>query len=177
MNINIAINSNKGDSVAMEKTIVQGFLLLAAVYFLSSCSAQFEAHNAIYDQDEALAQSGDKFSYVSRVGSATSNSAVMDFETFAGVDTLWNASSEGEGAIELTYRTAIDRGEFKFIIVGPDQQVTTLFSGSRTGKQRIPLDPGQTRLKIVGRSAAGEVDFRVNPVGDGAIRPVDDSDF
>lgn len=57
----------------------------------------------------------------------------------------------------LRYVSEVSEGEFKTVLLTPEEEVIELFSQSAKGTASQFLNPGEYRIKIVGRKAKGEL--------------------
>ena len=137
------------------KTMKTPILILLAIILLSGCGAT-PSQESIYDQDEKLVNVVDSYFFTTRLGSVNKDNMEITFKKFYGVETIWKIEAEHE-SITFTIDAQIDRGEFKVILVTFDKQIINLSENSINGKVTVKTEPGEYRLKIVGRDAYGSI--------------------
>ncbi len=131
-------------------------LFFSLVFYLTGCSIS-EFQKSIYNDDSKIVKQADSYSFKSRIGSTTNEKSDIKFATFYGMDTLWSVEAKEETIVNLEYDLKIEKGDFKVILVSPDNKVSTLVYGTKAGQQDLKLQKGSSRIKIVGRDAKGQV--------------------
>ncbi|MCM0649139.1 hypothetical protein NBE98_12210 [Clostridium swellfunianum] len=147
----------------MKKSIlISGFLLLAGLV-LSGCTVS-DFQKTVYNDDAKIAKKADSYNFKSRVGTTTSHRSEIKFGTFYGMDTLWSIDAKEQTEVTVDYDIKIEKGDFKVVLIGPDNKVITIVDGGKTGKQGIKVQKGNSRIKIVGRDAKGNI--KIDITGD-----------
>ncbi|GIP49688.1 hypothetical protein D3C76_215650 [compost metagenome] len=147
--------------------------LLCAVMLLAilgGCSLATERQKQLYDDEAELAQEGDTFTYVKRVGDTSNESNTVSFSSFYGMETIWFIHASAKGKVNFIHQQEIDGGRFKLVAIGPDREVTTLAEGTSEGKMELKVSPGTYRIKFVGNNAKGRVKTEIQ--ADAGIRIV-----
>ncbi|WP_178023947.1 hypothetical protein [uncultured Paenibacillus sp.] len=149
--------------------LILGFLCAVALLgILSGCSLATERQKQLYDDESELAQEGDTFTYVKRVGVTNNESSSVSFSSFYGMETIWIIHVSAKGQVTFLNKQEIDGGRFKLVAIGPGRQVTTLAEGNSEGKMEMKVGPGTYRIKFVGNNAKGKVKTEIE--ADAGIR-------
>lgn len=143
----------------------KGIFIIIVLILLSGC--QITPHqNTIYDQDDKIVSEGDSFYFTDRLGAVNDNNMELTFKRFYGVQTIWMIEAT-EDILEFNVKAQIESGEFKVVLITPDQQIVNLTEEAIDGHFRVETVSGEYRLKIVGRNANGMInisfDFHKNP--------------
>lgn len=131
-------------------------LLMSLMFILSGCAVS-EFQKTVYNDDSKIVKQADSYNFRSRVGTTTNEKSEIKFTTFYGMDTLWSIEAKEEAAITVEYELKIEKGNFKIVLIGPDNKVITITDGGKSGKQELKLQKGNSRIKIVGKDAKGQV--------------------
>lgn len=140
-----------------------------AIIFLSSILLTFsitgcsisEYQKSIYKDDSKIASQADSYSFRNRVGSTSSGKSSVKFGTFYGMDTLWTIEATKETSISLDIDVRVDSGDFKVVLINPDNRVIVIAEGQKSGTQELKLQMGKSRIKIVGSNAKGEAKLSI----------------
>lgn len=116
-------------------------------------------HQNVYNSIEEIAQQGDSYTYGNRLCNEQSNDKLnLKYDGFSGTDTIWILESKEDGEITVDYDSTIDKGDFKVVLAYPDsKEVENIFEGTERGNKTIKLKKGESRLKLVGKNAAGDL--------------------
>ena len=118
----------------------------------------------LYDNDEAIASEADSYSFRNRTGRSEGNSTDMKFY-LTGMDTIWQLSAEENCSLTVSFDITMKSGQFKVVLISPDNEVETIVEGSATGQKEISIMPGQSRIKIVGKET--ETELKLSLTGEG----------
>jgi hypothetical protein len=118
---------------------------------LSGCIIMTPKEKAFYD-DDFIVSEGDSFTYFTRNGSFDN----FAFSDFSGTETV--CTIDGLQTIEIEMNYQIHKGLFKVVLISPTKEITILEQGT----QRLLLDEGSYRIKIVGSHAFGKLGIYVN---------------
>jgi len=148
-------------------------LSMIMISVLNGCSKVSAYQKGIYDNSKAIVKQHDSFFFQKRIGNTGKNESSICFSKFNGMETLWSIKAEDRGSITINYDVEIDKGDFKFVLITPEDDIINLFEGSSEGEQEIELGEGKSRIKIVGREAKGKMAIALTSEGDVKIRKVD----
>ncbi|MDO9628684.1 MAG: hypothetical protein Q7I99_02185 [Acholeplasmataceae bacterium] len=128
-------------------------ILFALITLLTACSLS-DNKNA-YDNYNKIINTTSEKTYETYVGGVEDNSALLRFERFEGIDTLFVFS--GEESVTITVYENIKDGRFKVVLIDPYDQVVELH-------ETITLSciEGQYKVKLVGDGATGTVSINVS---------------
>jgi len=140
----------------MKRVRFIGLLLIILLTVLIGGCGVKERQKNIYEQNSEISQAGDSYSYSQRLGEVDEQSLNIAYERFYGTDTIWLLNAEQTGKITINYDLALASGDFKVVLVTPQDEVTVVAEGSGKGEYETQVSPGKYRVKIVGRNAFGE---------------------
>jgi len=144
------------------KIVLVGFCLLLAAVMLGCAAGQDK--QKIFDDNEAIVQDGDSYTFVDRTGSTNSDESVaLAYTGFSGVQTIWTMEASTASEVEFEFDSTVDKGEFKVVLVTPDQKVVTLLTGTQQGATTQALVQGKYDVKLVGRNADGKFTLSLKP--------------
>lgn len=134
-------------------------LLLVAVFYYS-----FGLNNEkgrIYNDSTALAQEGDTYSYLNRVGETDKSEINISYSKFSGSDTIWIIQAKKQTEIKFEYSSEVSNGKFKAVMISPDKEVANIFEGDEQGGCTFAGSEGKYLFKLAGDNASGEVKIRI----------------
>lgn len=144
------------------KLILICFYLLF-VTVMAGCAAGQDKQK-LFDDDAAIAQDGDSYTFVHRTGSTDSDEAIaLAYTDFSGVQTIWTMEVSAPSKVDLAFNSTVETGDFKVVLVTPDKAVFTLLSGTQQGAATQELKPGKYAVKLVGRNADGQFSLALTP--------------
>lgn len=138
-------------------------LCLLAVMILFGCTAGQDKQK-IFDDNTAIVQDGDSYTFVNRNGSTDSDAAIaLTYTGFSGVQTIWTLEVSATSEVDYEYNSTVDSGDFKVVFVTPEYKVVTLLSGTQQGVGTQELAPGKYAVKLVGRKTDGQLTLSLTP--------------
>lgn len=160
----------------MRKIIRVSLVLILSILVLTTlngCSKISDYQKGIYDDSKEIVKQHDSFTFKVRIGNSMNNEASIKFSTFNGMETLWSINAKNNGSITLDYDAEIDKGDFKLVLITPDNEIVKIFEGSEEGEKRIDLIEGESRIKIVGKESKGKLTIYIKEEENVKIREVD----
>lgn len=132
-----------------------GLILLALIF--AGCGIDKDK-KSIYDDDKRIAQEGDSYSFFQRSEEEKKeNHLKLHYSRFYGVQTLWAFESPKECEINLNYESQVDKGEFKVVLITPEDEVIKIAEQKSKGIFKVVVPKGKYSVKIVGNNAKGEI--------------------
>lgn len=146
------------------------FCFVVLLFGLGGCTAT--QHDDIYNMPQELARK-DAYSVVKFFGNTEPDGGYsFSISSISGARTIWNyTAAEGE---EVTLRCTLAEtggGTAKFVLVDPDDNVTTLVEVSSAANEvdhSFTAKPGRYRAKVVGAEGAateGQLQYSHGAVG------------
>ncbi len=135
-------------------------LSLIILLFNSCMMTELDQRRA-FDSDKIIVSEEDSFSYVKRVGRSVSRRTDIEFEGFSGTDTILSIKSHEGDLIGIAYRSQIITGQFKLVLIDPDEKIQSIVVNSGSGNTSILLKEGIYRLKLIGRDSSGIISFEI----------------
>ena len=117
-----------------------------------------------YSDETRIAQDGDSYSYMSRVGKTENEKTEhvnIEYKRFSGIETLWVTSCTEDTDLELLCYSEVGKGDFKVVLVDEFKRVHTLIEGQSENFIRIPVIEGVYKVKIIGYKASGVIDLTI----------------
>jgi subtilisin-like proprotein convertase family protein len=151
---------NGGIELKRKNKIIGFITVLMCIFALGGCAVS-DYQKSLYKDDSKIASQADSYSFRNRLGSASSGKASVKFGTFFGMDTLLAIEASQESTASLEVDVKINSGDFKVVLISPDNKVTTIAEGTKSGLQELKLQKGKSRIKIVGNNAKGEVKLNI----------------
>ncbi len=136
----------------MTKNLKITIALFAITLFLTACS--LGNNNSVYDSNNKIVNLTDEKTYEVYDGGVEDENALLRFEGFKGIDTLFVFS--GEESVTITVYQNVLEGKFKVVLIDPYDQVIELH-------ETVTLSclEGQYRVKVVGEDASGTISVSV----------------
>lgn len=132
-------------------------LIMALIIAFYGCSSAVDGKKRIYGDDELIRSEGDSFSFQDRIGETGDSQIELKYSKFTGAQTIWNITVDKQGEIKFEFKSDVDSGKFKGVLIQEKGDITTVFEGSREGSHMVVLPEGKYRFKIVGNNASGEI--------------------
>tara|TARA_B100000965_G_C19339974_1_gene646926 strand:- start:191 stop:661 length:471 start_codon:yes stop_codon:yes gene_type:complete len=151
--------------------IVSLIVLTITILFLTTGCGEYQKD--IYADDSIIAKAYDSYTFVSRSGSTTPNESNIKYGAFVGMETIWVIESEGDGSFTIEYDSKVKKGEFKVVLITPDNKVRNILEQNEEGTIKIKAGKGKSRVKIVGNEAGGECLLKIETQGDAVIKKFD----
>lgn len=142
--------------------ILGALIFVIAGFIIGNTFTTANSQDSIYDDASRIAEQGDSYSYIGRVGQVNDNNTKLSF-SLSGMETLWSIKAKDDTALHIEYSSKIDSGKCKLVLIDPAGNINLVFEGSAEGQISHSLNDGEYRLKIVGKSAKGQIDFTLKP--------------
>jgi hypothetical protein len=81
----------------------------------------------------------------------------MSFRLFYGVYTLYDLDIKDNESVVIDFESVETSGQFKTVIVTPENEILTIAEGNDKGKVSLDLTEGKYKIKIVGKDAQGSL--------------------
>lgn len=120
----------------------------------------------IFDDNALILEEGDAFTYSVRTESneIIANQFDLSFRGFSGKETIFTLKTTQPTTLSLQYLSTLSSGQFKVVIVTPDNEVFTLLSGSDDDTSTISLQSGIYKIKLVGKTAFGTISLTLSDI-------------
>jgi len=132
-------------------------LITALIIAFYGCSTAGDEKKKNYSDDELIRSEGDSFSFQDRTGETGDSQIEVKYSKFIGAQTIWNIAVDKQGEIKFEFKSDVDGGKFKGVLIPESGDITTVFEGSKEGSHMVVLPEGKYRFKIVGNNASGEI--------------------
>lgn len=136
------------------RIITFALTIILLIGLLAACGGS-KAQQHLYDDDSRIAEQGDSYTYATKADLTENEHTNARFSGFSGADTVWYLEVGAETTIHMQHNLDIRSGKLKLVLVAPDDRVTVISDQSGEGNLEIPLDKGNSRIKLVGQKASG----------------------
>lgn len=102
----------------------------------------------------------DSCTYLYSKGTNESGDTDISFK-FSGMDTIWCINSKKEVDVVFKYNSVIKEGNFKIVLINTDDSISEIIDSSEEGEITHLINPGKTRIKIVGNKVSGSLKLRL----------------
>lgn len=116
--------------------------------------------SCIYYNDCMIKSEKDSCTYLYSKGTNESGDTDISFK-FSGMDTIWCINSKNEVDVVFKYNAVIKEGDFKVVLINPDDSINEIIDSSEEGEITHLIKPGKTRVKIVGNKVSGSLKLRL----------------
>jgi len=160
----------------MQKTFLLAISIALLIGLLTACAPD-SGKAGIFEDDARIAEAGDTFSYAIRTAPTTGeNQLDLTYTKFSGMETIWTLTAASESLAAFEYSSKVKSGDFKVVLIDPEGRVSVLVNGSMDGSQSFRLSPGESRVKVVGRKADGQIKVTLSLDVDAVLERVDEDD-
>ena len=159
------INYKKVMYMKTSRKLLACGLFLLFVITMTGCAAGEDKLN-LFDDDTRIAQEGDSYTFVNRVGldgSYSANQVNFKYGGFSGIQTIWMLDVNEDTAVTIDVNSRVESGEFKAVLVTPTKRVKTVISGDQQVLKSLSLIPGKYAFKVAGHNANGQVKISIQP--------------
>ena len=120
----------------------------------------------IYDSEELQMEVADSYTYSLRDDESENvvNQIDLSFRGFIGRDTIWTLVVSENTEIDLTYSSEIRSGQFKVILITPENEIHSVLSMSDQGSDTVSFPQGTYYIKLIGKNAFGSISMNVENV-------------
>lgn len=155
----------------MIKKIHIFLILIIAFVMLVGCEGKLDTQQkSIYDDNNKIVTSSDSFNETDAKKSISNGKIEETFGDFYGIRTLADITSPGDNeSITINYSSNISKGNFKVVLVTPDNKVTEIKDINSKGEE-IKLSKGTTKIRIVGKDAVGNYSFNIKANGKAVVK-------
>jgi len=148
-------------------------ILLVATMLIMGCSFVSNYQKSIFDDEKKIIKDSDSYTYGIRKGNATGNEFNIKFSSFTGMETIFKLKSDGENHIIVDYESVVKDGQFKVVLITPDDEVIDIVNATKEGKEKFDLKDGVSRIKLVGKKAKGEISIKIDSSDNVEIKRVE----
>lgn len=151
----------------MKKLLLMLCVLAVCLAGMSGCG------NVSYDGQNFLTSRVDSYSYSLCVDTGSTDTTLnREFEGFHGKDTIWKLSAAEGTQIPVEVSATVTDGQFKILLIGPDQSITTLLEGNGTEQFDVELKEGTSRIILVGEKSKGSCEVTVGEGQNVTVNPL-----
>lgn len=142
--------------------IILGILLLLTVVTSVGCNSISAYQNSIFNDESKIVKQADSYTYVKRLGQTIDKESNIKFNSFTGMDTIFNITVDESSDVIINFDSTVDKGDFKVVLISPDDEITNILTGTNQGNETITLKKGKSRVKLIGKKASGEIKINID---------------
>lgn len=143
------------------KLIMVSLVVLIAMA-IAGCSSATSYQKSVFDDESKIIKEGDSYSYGNRIGETKENKADIKFSSFSGMDTIYKITADEENDAIFDFEAIVDKGDFKVVLITPDDEIIDIVNGTGEGNQTVQLKVGTSRIKLVGKNAKGMIKVNID---------------
>lgn len=128
---------------------------------------------SIYNDNTKIISQADSYTFLTNNSNINGNTVTESFNKFTGMVTVYNLKADLESTIKIDFKSTISNGDFKIVLIDPNDNVTDILEQSSSVEQEIAISSGESRIKIVGYNAKGNIDLSVSSIDDVKIAAKD----
>lgn len=147
----------------LSHSIIILIIILGVLITVKKISERFFLGNeesCIYYNDFMIKSERDNCTYLYSKGTNESGDTDISFK-FSGMDTIWCINSKSEADVVFKCNAVIKEGDFKVVLINPDDSISEIVDGSVEGEISYLIKPGKTRVRIVGNKVSGSLKLRL----------------
>lgn len=156
----------------ISKRMLVIIVILTAI-IITGCSSAARYQDSIFDDEEKIISDGDSYTYKQRIGNNSKDKLDIKYTSFSGMETIYKITTKEESEITFDFESEVEKGDFKAVLIMPDDQVINIINGAQEGNETLQLKEGTSRLKLVGSKAKGHIKINIKPSKDIEIKKVD----
>lgn len=135
-------------------------VLVGASTIMNFPYALMDSHDNIYANDTRIIEKSDTYSYMLKEGGNEANKTLLNFE-LTGMETLWEIEASEDTIVEIDYKSKVEAGDVKLVLISEDDDMQIFFEGEGNGKSALEIKKGLNRIKIVAKKAKAKVEFEI----------------
>ena len=153
--------------------LILWMLVILVVMNIAACNSVVKYQSSIFHDESKIVREADSYTYGSRTSNSRGNEYDIKFASFSGMETIYRIESDGENDVIVAFEAIVQEGEFKVVLITPDDEVINIVNGTDEGNQTIKIKEGVSRIKLVGKKAKGEVSIKIHAEDGVKIEKID----
>lgn len=129
---------------------------------IAGCKSISRYQESIFNDEKKIVKEGDSHTYKTRLGSIKNNETDIKFTSFTGSETIYKFKADEENNITFNFNSTINNGDFKVVLITPEDEIINIIYGQEEGSETILLKKGISRMKLVGNKANGEINIYID---------------
>ncbi|PKM70308.1 MAG: hypothetical protein CVU93_02745 [Firmicutes bacterium HGW-Firmicutes-18] len=124
---------------------------------MTGCNTLTAAQRHAIENDRYVLRDSDSYRFTFRQSKRSPDGFDMSFRLFYGVYTLYDLDIKDNESVVIDFESVETSGQFKTVIVTPENEILTIAEGNDKGKVSLDLTEGKYKIKIVGKDAQGSL--------------------
>lgn len=137
-------------------------ILVLTAMAMTGCTSGSRYQKSVFNDDDKIINGEDSYTYKKRIGNMVKDKIDMKFGIFTGIETVNKIKAEKDGELLFTFQSKINEGDFKVVLITPDDEIINILEGTSEGTKTIPIKKGVNRIRLVGREAKGKVKIEID---------------
>lgn len=133
-------------------------LTMLTIWIISGCSFGNNHKQSITQNKDEI---GKKHTLSEETVEDESNNMEVTFGIIKGPFTLYYITAKEESDIVINFESNIEKGDFKVVLVGADDEIIDIFEGTSKDSKTIAVKAGESRIDIIGEGINGKVDINI----------------
>ncbi|MBV1756613.1 MAG: hypothetical protein KMY55_02095 [Dethiosulfatibacter sp.] len=146
----------------MKRLCILIIMAVIMIGTMTGCNTLTAAQRNAIENDRYVLRDSDSYRFTFRQSKRSPESCDMSFKLFYGVYTLYDLDVSENETVLIDFESVATSGQFKTVIVTPEDEIVTLAEGNDKGKLSLNLTKGTYKIKIVGKDAQGSVAINLN---------------
>ncbi|MDP3386748.1 MAG: hypothetical protein Q8S24_05910 [Eubacteriales bacterium] len=134
--------------------VIMGIIMICT---MTGCNTLTAAQKNAIENDRYVLRDNDSYRFTFRQSRRSPESCDMSFRLFYGVYTVYDLDVKENDTVHIDFESVSTSGQFKTVIVTPENEIVTLTEGNGKGRLSLDLTKGTYKIKIVGKDAQGSV--------------------
>lgn len=134
--------------------VIIGIIMICT---MTGCNTLTAAQRNAIENDRYVLRDTDSYRFTFRQSKRSPDGFDMSFRLFYGVYTLYDLDIKDSESVTIDFESIETSGQFKTVIVTPENEIVTLAKGNEKGKLSLDLTEGNYKIKIVGKDAQGSL--------------------
>lgn len=153
--------------------LILWMLVILVVIIIVACNSVARYQSSIFYDESKIVREADSYTYRSKIGNGRGNEYDIKFASFSGMETIYRIESDGENDVIVAFEAIVQEGEFKVVLITPDDEVINIVNGTDEGNQTIKIKEGVSRIKLVGKKARGNISIKIHAEDGVKIKKID----
>lgn len=153
--------------------LILWMLVILVVINITACNSVVKYQNSIFHDKSKIVREGDSYTYKSKIGNGRGDEYDIKFTSFSGMETIYMIESDGENDVIVAFEAIVKDGEFKVVLITPDDEIINIVNGTDEGNKTIKIKEGVNRIKLVGKKAKGDISIKIHAEDGVKIKKID----
>ena len=127
-------------------------LVILVVIIIVACNSVARYQSSIFYDESKIVREADSYTYRSKIGNGRGDEYDIKFTSFSGMETIYMIESGGENDVIVDFKAIVKDGEFKVVLITPDDEIINIVNGTDEGSKTIKIKKELTALSLLVKS-------------------------